>query len=55
VKKQKIALEDEVYLISSNDCEDGECPVCLLMKECELGGRDPTEEEINKVMLQRNA
>jgi hypothetical protein len=54
MKKQKIKDEENTFLISSNDCEDLECPVCLLMKECEEDGREPTLEEVEWVMGREN-
>jgi len=50
MKKQKIAKEKNTYLVSSNNYEDDNCPVCLLMQECEIERREPTAHEIQNAM-----
>lgn len=52
MKKQKISGKGKVYLISSNNNEDDNCPVCLLMKECEKNQREPTTQELEIAFLE---
>ncbi|MDE2188325.1 MAG: hypothetical protein KGJ35_01185 [Patescibacteria group bacterium] len=53
MKKQKIFKKEE-FLVSSNDYEDDNCPVCRLMRTCEKEGREPTHVEIMTSMLEAN-
>ncbi len=46
MKKQKIANTEDKFLVSSNNYEDNNCPVCLLMKIVEAEQREPTMEEV---------
>jgi hypothetical protein len=39
MKKQKIAGTKDKFLVSSNNYEDGDCPVCRLMQKVENEGR----------------
>jgi hypothetical protein len=50
MKKQKIAGTSDKFLVSSNNYEDDDCPVCRLMQRVENEGRDPTVEEVNIAM-----
>ncbi|MEI8269964.1 MAG: hypothetical protein WCG45_01215 [bacterium] len=50
MKKHKIKDEEDTFLVSSNNCDDDQCPICLLMKECEEDDREPTFEEVEWAM-----
>ena len=47
MKKQKIAQTADEFLVSSNNYEDDDCPVCTLMRAVESEGREPTMQEIS--------
>ena len=50
MKRIKIKNSEGKHLISSNEYEDDDCPVCRLMKKCELEDREPTMKELEKAM-----
>ena len=50
MKKQKISRQ-EAFLVSSNDYEDDNCPMCRLMQKCEKEEREPTHEEVMQAMF----
>jgi hypothetical protein len=50
MKKQKIAGTPDKFLVSDNNYEDDDCPVCRLMQRVEGEGREPTVEEVNIAM-----
>jgi len=50
MKKQKIAGTPDKFLVSSNNYEDDNCPVCILMRKVEKEGRQPTIEEVDVAM-----
>jgi hypothetical protein len=50
MKKQKIAETPDKFLVSSNNYEDDDCPVCRLMQKVEKECREPTVEEVNIAM-----
>jgi len=54
MKKQKIAGLVNKFLISSNNYEDDDCPVCRLMRMVEKEGREPTAKEIKLAMMELN-
>ncbi len=54
MKNIKIKDGSGRYLFSSNDYEDDNCPVCKLMRRCELEEREPTMKEIEKAMREAN-
>ena len=50
MKKQKIGGTKDKFLISSNNYEDDNCPVCKLMRIVKKENREPTMTEIIKAM-----
>ena len=54
MKKHKIARTKDKFIVSSNNYEDDDCPVCQLMRRVEKEGRDPTVAEINKAFKEAN-
>jgi len=50
MKRNKIKDGKGIELISSNAYEDDDCPVCRLMRSCELEERDPSLEELERAM-----
>jgi hypothetical protein len=47
MKKQKIAFTEDKFLLSTNNYEDDDCPVCQLMRKVENEHREPTEKEVD--------
>lgn len=50
MQKQKIAGTQDKFLVSSNNYEDDDCPVCQMMRRVKQEGREPTMEEIDVAM-----
>lgn len=48
MKKQKIFNTKDLFLVSSNNYEDDNCPVCELMRKIKKENREPTISEIKK-------
>jgi len=49
--KEIKVVDSDATLFSSNDCDDPNCPVCLLVKKCERENRLPTAGEIENALL----
>ncbi|MEI6345924.1 MAG: hypothetical protein WCO79_01705 [bacterium] len=52
MQKQKIAGTQDKFLVSSNNYEDDDCPVCQLMRMAQREGREPTMKEIDAAMAE---
>ncbi len=50
MQKQKIAHTKDKFLVSSNNYEDDDCAVCMLMRKVQKEGREPTMSEICTAM-----
>jgi uracil-DNA glycosylase len=51
MQKQRIS-KNKGFLLSSNDCEDENCPVCRLVQKCKKENREPTHEEVIQAMFE---